>query len=179
MLRASLRAVWRLLRALGHVLHGMAIVLLRFPSLAPAAREARVGWWAAKMLRCLGLELRVQGRFKPGAKLIVANHVSWLDIMAVHAVCPEARFVSKADVQGWPLLNRLIASARTLYIRRESRRAGRIALRDAVAGQGARRGQYLPPAGTGGRRLPADDDRRRRGGGHRHRHLLSHRTAAG
>jgi 1-acyl-sn-glycerol-3-phosphate acyltransferase len=34
---------------------------------------------------------------------VVANHISWLDIMAVHAVCPEARFVSKADVQHWPL----------------------------------------------------------------------------
>lgn len=117
-----LRAVWRLLRAVVHGLHGVLIVLLRFPSLAPAQRQARVGWWAGKMLRCLGLELRVNGRFKAGSKLIVANHVSWLDIMAVHAVCPEARFVSKADVQGWPLVNRLVDSARTLYIQRESRR---------------------------------------------------------
>lgn len=150
MLRASLRAVWRLLRALGHVLHGMAIVLLRFPSLAPAAREARVGWWAAKMLRCLGLELRVQGRFKSGAKLIVANHVSWLDIMAVHAVCPEARFVSKADVQGWPLLNRLIDSARTLYIRRESRRDALRVVHDMAAALQAGDTVAVFPEGTTG-----------------------------
>jgi 1-acyl-sn-glycerol-3-phosphate acyltransferase len=64
----------------------------------------------------------VQGQFKPGAKLIVANHVSWMDIMSVHAVCPEARFVSKADVQGWPVVRHLVASARTLYIQRETRR---------------------------------------------------------
>jgi len=45
--------------------------------------------------------------------------------MAIHAVCPEARFVSKADVQRWPLLNRLVAGGDTLYIERER-------LRDAV-----------------------------------------------
>lgn len=48
--------------------------------------------------------------------------MSWLDIMAIHAVCPEARFVSKADVQGWPLVNRLVVAAGMLYLRRESRR---------------------------------------------------------
>jgi 1-acyl-sn-glycerol-3-phosphate acyltransferase len=117
-----LRAVWRLGRAVLHGLHGVLIVLLRFPSLSVAGRRARIAWWSARMLRLLGLRLQVGGTFKPGAKLIIANHVSWLDIMAIHAVCPEARFVSKADVQGWPLLNRLVAAADTLYLQRESRR---------------------------------------------------------
>jgi 1-acyl-sn-glycerol-3-phosphate acyltransferase len=118
----ALRAVWRLLRVVAHGVHGLAIVLLRFPSLDQAGRHARIGWWSAKLLRVLGAELRVEGRFKPGPKLIVANHISWLDITAVHAVCPQARFVSKADVQQWPLVNRLVASAGTLYLERERRR---------------------------------------------------------
>lgn len=113
---------WRLARAVLHGLHGVAIVLLRFPSLRLEQRRARIAWWSAKMLRMLGGELRIRGQFKPGAKLIVANHVSWLDIMAVHAACPEARFVSKADVKGWPLVNRLVSAADTLYIEREKRR---------------------------------------------------------
>jgi 1-acyl-sn-glycerol-3-phosphate acyltransferase len=116
------RGLLRLLRAVLHGLHGVAIVLLRFPSLDAAGRRARIAWWSAKMLRCLGGELRVSGSFKPGAKLIVSNHVSWLDIMAIHAVCPEARFVSKADVKAWPLVNRLVDAADTLYIEREKRR---------------------------------------------------------
>jgi 1-acyl-sn-glycerol-3-phosphate acyltransferase len=115
-------AVWRLARAVLHGLHGLLIVLLRFPSLSLDQRRARIAWWSAKMLRCLGGELKVSGLFKPGAKLIVANHVSWLDIMAVHAVCPEARFVSKADVKSWPLVSRLVDCAGTLYIEREKRR---------------------------------------------------------
>jgi 1-acyl-sn-glycerol-3-phosphate acyltransferase len=117
-----LRAVWRLLRAVGHGLHGLVIVLMLFPRLDLDARRARIRWWAGKMLRMLGMTLRVDGSFKTGAKLIVANHISWIDIMAVHAVCPEARFVSKTEVQGWPLVGRLVAAAQTLYLERERKR---------------------------------------------------------
>jgi 1-acyl-sn-glycerol-3-phosphate acyltransferase len=113
------RALWRLLRAVLHGTHGLGIVLLRFESLDTTERHEHVRWWSAKMLRMLGIGLHVEGSFQSGAKLIVANHVSWLDIMAVHAVCPEVRFVSKADVQRWPLLGRLVAAGGTLYIERE------------------------------------------------------------
>jgi len=113
------RALWRLACVVLHVLHGLILVLLRFPSLDVAGRRARIAWWSAKTLYVLGMTLEVQGTLRPGAKLLVANHISWLDIMAIHAVCPEARFVSKADVQRWPLLNRLVAGAGTLYIERE------------------------------------------------------------
>ena len=104
----GLRAAWRLARVVLHGLHGLVIVLLRFPLLDVAALRDRIAWWARGLLAALGVGLQVQGRFRPGAKLIVANHISWLDIMAVHAVCPEARFVSKADVQHWPLIGRLV-----------------------------------------------------------------------
>jgi len=117
-----LRAVWRLGRAVVHGLRGLAIVLLRFPSLDAAARHARIAWWARGMLRALGLRLDAQGTFRPAAKLVVANHVSWLDIMAIHAVCPQARFVSKADVRHWPLVSRLVDAAGTLYLERDKRR---------------------------------------------------------
>jgi 1-acyl-sn-glycerol-3-phosphate acyltransferase len=114
----ALRALWRLARAVLHGLHGLGVVALRFPSLDQDGREARIRWWAGKMFRMLGMTLEVQGTFRPGAKLIVANHVSWLDVMAVHAVCPEARFVSKAEVRHWPLLARLVDGARTIYLER-------------------------------------------------------------
>ena len=118
----TLRAVWRLGRAVLHGLHGLAIVQLRLVALDHPQRHARIRWWSDKMLRVLGMRLVVQGQFRPGAKLLVANHVSWIDVMAMHAVCPEARFVSKADVQHWPLIGRLVAAAGTLYIERERRR---------------------------------------------------------
>lgn len=117
-----LRGVLRLAAALLHGVHGLLIVLLRFPSLDALGRRQRVRWWAAGMLRRLGITLQLEGQFKPGAKLLVANHVSWLDILVVHAVCPEARFVSKAEVRQWPLVGRLVAAGNTLYLARERKR---------------------------------------------------------
>ena len=114
----ALRGAWRLARVVLHGVHGLFIVLLQFPKLDRSGREARIRWWSQKMFRMLGMTLHLSGSFAPGAKLIVANHRSWLDIMAVHAVCPEARFVSKAEVLQWPLVNRLVDCARTLYLER-------------------------------------------------------------
>ena len=118
----GLRAVWRLLRTAAHVLRGTAIVVFRFPSMSPSARAARIQWWAARTLALLGVELQASGQPRPGAKLLVANHISWLDIMAIHAVCPEAHFVSKSDVKAWPVLGTLVAAAGTLFIERERKR---------------------------------------------------------
>ena len=118
----SLRAIWRLGRVLVHILHGVWVAWREFDGASAAHRCARIQWWSAKLLALLGLRLRPDGRFAPGAHLIAANHVSWLDITAVHAVCPQARFVSKADVKAWPVLGWLITAAGTLFIERESKR---------------------------------------------------------
>jgi 1-acyl-sn-glycerol-3-phosphate acyltransferase len=117
----ALLAAWRLLRATLHVLHGM-LVMTRFPSLDAAGRHERIRWWAAGLLRVMGLTVEVSGSPRPGATLIVANHISWLDIAAIHAAAPHARFVSKADVLAWPLLGWLIKNAGTLFIERERKR---------------------------------------------------------
>jgi len=117
-----LRAVVRLMRTVVHGLHGLGIVLFRFPRLGPQERLARIRWWSEKMLRVLGIALRVEGTAAHGGSLIAVNHISWLDIMVVHAVAPQARFVSKADVKAWPLISRLVDSAGTLYLERERKR---------------------------------------------------------
>ena len=118
----TLRAAWRLLRCVVHILHGLVIVLLRFSAFDAAQRHARIQWWAANMLRMMGIALRVEGAPHRGGTLLIANHISWLDIVAVHAVCPQARFVSKADVNAWPLLSRLSDAGGTLYLERERKR---------------------------------------------------------
>jgi 1-acyl-sn-glycerol-3-phosphate acyltransferase len=53
--------------------------------------------------------------------VVVANHVSWLDIFALHAVGP-VRFIAKAEIARWPVLGRLVAGVGTLFIERERRR---------------------------------------------------------
>ena len=53
--------------------------------------------------------------------LLVANHISWLDILVMHAA-RHCRFVAKAEVRHWPLIGTLATAGGTLYIERESRR---------------------------------------------------------
>ncbi len=117
----ALRAMVRLLRAVLHALHGALICAFVFPRLDTAQRMARVGWWSARMLEVLGIRLQAEGRPRGGPALLVANHVSWLDILAINAVQP-VRFVSKADVRHWPLLGWLVACGGTLFIERERKR---------------------------------------------------------
>jgi 1-acyl-sn-glycerol-3-phosphate acyltransferase len=117
-----LRALARLAHAVVHGLHGLEIVLFSFSSLTVEARRERIRWWSRKMLAVLGIAFECEGAPLHESSLLVANHVSWLDIMAVHAVVPEARFVSKADVKAWPLVSRLVDAAGTLYLERERKR---------------------------------------------------------
>ncbi len=120
-LARRLRGGWRLARALVHVLHGALIVAVRFRHADAAGRRRLVQWWSARFLQLLGVGLVCQGTPRPGAKLLVANHVSWLDILALDAVEP-ARFVSKSEVRHWPVFGWLATASGTLYIERERAR---------------------------------------------------------
>ena len=105
-----------------HLLHGLAVMRLHFGALDAAGRHARIQWWSATLLRRLGIGLTVLGTPRAGATLLVANHVSWLDVAAIHAAAPQARFVAKSNVKQWPLVGWLVAGAGTLFIERESKR---------------------------------------------------------
>ncbi|ATE66999.1 lysophospholipid acyltransferase family protein [Rhizorhabdus dicambivorans] len=72
----------------------------------------------------MGLDVHVEGRPLGRDVLYVANHVSWLDILALGGATPTY-FVSKDDVSGWPLVGMLARIGGTIFIDRESRRAAR------------------------------------------------------
>ena len=117
-----LAACWKLARALLHAIIGLIIILILFPRITPENRQRRVQVWSAEMLVCLGLELRVTGQpAATGPMLLAANHISWVDITALHAA-RFCKFVSKADVKHWPLIGALASGVGTLFIERESRR---------------------------------------------------------
>ena len=146
----SLVGAWRIARLLVHGLHGLTIIALRFGAYSATQRHARIQWWSAKLLRLIGIKLHVQGAPRPGAKLVVSNHVSWLDIAAIHAVIPEAHFVSKADVKQWPLIGKLVAGAGTLFIEREKKRdALRVVHQMAAALQAGDTVAVFPEGTTG------------------------------
>lgn len=117
-----LRAAWVALRVIAEALSGLAIIVFRFPGISQAEREAHVQAWARRMLAVLGVALEVRGEPPAqGPMMLVANHISWLDILVMHAA-RYCRFVSKADVKRWPIIGTLATGAGTIYIERESRR---------------------------------------------------------
>ena len=118
----SLAAGWKLLRALWHAVAGWLTIVLVFPRLLPDQRNIRVQVWARQMLAVLGIDLQTHGTPPAhGPMLLVANHISWLDLLVMHAA-RHCRFVSKSEVRRWPLIGTLSTGAGTLYIERESRR---------------------------------------------------------
>lgn len=115
-------AFLKLLRALAHMFSGWWTIRTKFSRLSVAERELRVQQWAHQMLACMGISLTVQGTPPAhGPMLIVSNHLSWLDIVTIHAA-RHVRFVSKADIRQWPLIGTLSNGAGSLYIERERRR---------------------------------------------------------
>jgi 1-acyl-sn-glycerol-3-phosphate acyltransferase len=117
----TLRAACRLAGCLLRVAQGLLVCALLFPFLDTPGRRVQVGRFSRKVLRALGLRLDIEGEPRPGPVMLVANHVSWLDILAINAARP-ARFVSKADVRHWPVLGWMVECGGTLFIERERKR---------------------------------------------------------
>ena len=117
-----LAACVKLARALWHILAGFVTILMVFPRISQEQRELRIQLWSIKMLSCLAIALVVKGqRVITGPMLLMANHISWLDITSLHAA-RFCRFVSKADIKQWPVIGTLATGVGTLFIERESRR---------------------------------------------------------
>lgn len=143
----QLRAVFRGAWLIAHLFVGVGLVLVMALDFSRRLQpEPLTRWWNAGLLRILNVRLRVRGRPAAGAQLLVCNHVSWLDISVI-ASCNLARFVSKAEVQDWPIAGWLASAAGTFYIRRGA--GGTKQLIQAMAGHLRQGGTVtLFPEGT-------------------------------
>ena len=74
---------------------------------------------ATRVLRALGIQSTIQGR-PPAQGLVVANHLSYLDIVIISAAMP-CFFVSKAEVDRWPYFGKAARTGGTIFINRKSR----------------------------------------------------------
>lgn len=105
-----------------HIVAGLVTCTLLFPYGSEAARGRRIQRWSARLLRICGVTIapNAQPHASPGA-MIVANHVSWLDIFVLNARQP-CRFIAKSEVRRWPVLGWLAVSAGTIFIERNKQR---------------------------------------------------------
>lgn len=84
--------------------------------------------WAAWTLRLLGVRVESVGG-PSGPSLIVANHLSWLDIFVL-ASQVDCRFVAKSEIARWPGVGLLARTVGTVFVDRGRRSdAARVAAR--------------------------------------------------
>ncbi len=115
-------AVLRLTAVLLLVVAGT--VLLPVVRLLPAApRERTIRAWCRAVVRVVGVKVRITGAApRHGGLLMVANHISWLDIPLLAAVRP-GRMLAKTEIRQWPVAGALTARSGALFIDRDRLRA--------------------------------------------------------
>lgn len=108
----------RVLGALG-VLVAAAVVLPMLPRRRVPAGARRT---ARALLGALGVRHAATGPLPARRALVVANHVSWLDVVVLTAHLPAAHLptvlLAKHEVRSWPLIGRLAAAVGTVFIDR-------------------------------------------------------------
>jgi 1-acyl-sn-glycerol-3-phosphate acyltransferase len=130
-----LRRLWRIPALLALLLGGLATVFAVFPVVGDRRREWLIATWSGLLMRSCGVEVRelaapgvpplsaMRGRHGAGeGRLLLSNHVSWLDIFAIDSLAP-ASFAAKAEIASWPLAGTLVARAGTVFIERGRRHA--------------------------------------------------------
>ena len=119
----SLARLGRRIRRLSALLAAVFFGLWRHRTLPrDASRCACAEWLHESCLRGLAaidLRLLTIGQF-PSRGLIVSNHLSYLDILVFSAAAPCV-FISKAEVEWWPIFGRYARWAGTVFVRRHDR----------------------------------------------------------
>jgi len=125
----------RLTRLAIHLVRGVLTAGAIFPCSGKTRRHEMIRRWSTKLLRILNVSLSVSGNPPAGGSLLVANHVSWLDIYLINSICPP-RFVAKSEIRKWPAVGWLSERTGVLFVERERRsdasRVGR-AISEAIA----------------------------------------------
>ena len=121
----SAKILFRSLRVIEHLISG-ATIALGVAGGRKLGLQLRwvpdvVRWWHARLCRALGLRIEVRGALVPSA-LLVANHVSWLDIPVLGSL-GRIDFLAKTEVGGWPLIGWMARVAGTLFIARGGNQA--------------------------------------------------------
>lgn len=101
--------------AIGHV------VLAFAPRTRLRWRRGIMRRWCAAMCSAFAVRVEVVGTPPPAGVLLVANHLSYLDVPVLGSAL-DTSFVSKAEVAGWPVIGLLARCFDTVFLVRERKR---------------------------------------------------------
>ena len=117
--------ILRCLRLAFHLLWiGIGAALI-YPVVCVERRLQLKKRWSHQILTILSVRVEAHATNAPPGSLIVANHISWLDVFAIHSLRPSA-FIAKAEIRQWPFIGWLAERNDTVFLRRGSRGHARI-----------------------------------------------------
>ena len=115
-------SVFRGSRLALHIFYGMLLAVI-YPHLNQTRQRRTLKTWSRQLLTILNIDIQIEGhqptRGEEGC-LIVANHVSWLDIFVLNAIHPS-HFIAKSEVRNWPIIGWLSRRSGTIFIERAIR----------------------------------------------------------
>ena len=114
--------VFRFFAALLFALACIVLVLVYLQWVSPSKKRGVIKTWAAAFMRIVGMKWHVEGEVYDKPCLIVANHISFIDIFALNAVKP-GRFIAKSEIADWPVFGRIAKGVDTLFIQRKNHRS--------------------------------------------------------
>nr|WP_249115967.1 lysophospholipid acyltransferase family protein [Azoarcus sp. L1K30] len=138
---------WRRLRLGVHLARGVITIALIYPLISESARLRLRQRWSQGLLDILGITLEHGGATVTPGCMLVANHVSWVDIFVINALAPTA-FISKHEVRSWPVIGWLAARSETVFLRRGSRGHAKIVNAEIAGLLDAGRNVAVFPEGT-------------------------------
>lgn len=115
----TFRAIRRLSRLAKVVLDSMVEFrrAMRSGSLPPQRRVEILHHICGNGLRAVNVEVETEGVI-PAHGLLVSNHLSYLDILVYSSIVPCA-FVSKDEVNAWPIFGRFARYSATIFVKRQ------------------------------------------------------------
>ena len=116
----AFRYCYRLPMLAWHALVHLPIVLLLIAIGTIGGKQvghAAIRWWSRGLLRVFGMRVRGVGTPLVGGTMFVANHVSWIDIIALHSQHMMG-FIAKAEIRRWPVVGWITSHGETIYLQR-------------------------------------------------------------
>ena len=111
--------LWHVFIHLPPVMIGITLPSDRVDLGGESLRARLVRFWQGGLMRVFGMRMRQVGRPLPGGVMFVANHVSWMDISALHSQRMMG-FVAKQEIDGWPVVGRMARRGETIFHERGS-----------------------------------------------------------
>lgn len=123
----------KLLRLTLEFFRATLVLWLFFPRLERDDKLRQIQRWAKNVLLILEVRVQCDGPLPAScAGLMVANHLSWLDILVLQSLLPGV-FVAKAEVRRWPLVGWMARACATIFVERSSRQSARRMIESALA----------------------------------------------